>query len=92
MNATDCVTVCMNESDHFYFFDWLTAIVDMKPHKKPSQHQVEVGLDSLVTRITNAIDNEKKKRLLSSFQKAYYIYEGAGYNVKKYKGLYEELK
>lgn len=60
-------------------------------HTKPSQHEVTIGLDSLVTRITNAIDNDKRKRLLESFQKAYYIYEGAGYDVKKYRGLYKEL-
>jgi len=61
-------------------------------HHKPTQHEVTIGLDSLVTRITNAIDSDKKKKLLDGFQKAYYIYKGAGYDVAKFKGLYEELK
>ena len=64
----------------------------MKHHKKPTQRQVEIGLDYLVTKIISTIDVDKRSVMLESLKKAYYIYQGAGYDVEKFRGIYEELR
>ena len=59
--------------------------------KKPTQHQVEIGLDYLVTKVIENM-GDKREFYLERFKKALETFQSAGYDTKSYRGLYEELK